>query len=92
MFKEIDLSRAIPRNTVSVTLRYEFTGESEGKSLLAQVSDNAQGENSIHLSEKKGAVTVSLRASQKLYFRLQNQALHLNLWIVDFRTLGKHAG
>ena len=91
MFKEIDLSQAISPNTVAITFRYEITGIANGDSSFVWMADNANGENSVLLSGESGRVTVPLRTAQKLYFRLENPRLHLNLWIIEYKELPRHS-
>ena len=91
MFKEIDLSQAVPPNTVAITFRYEITSRANGVPLHARMADNASGENSIRLSGESGKVTVRLRTAQKLYYNLENPRLHLNLWIIEYNALPKHS-
>lgn len=91
MFNEIDLSQAVPQNTVAVTFRYEITSRGNGISLLARMADNADGKNPILLAGESGEVTLRLRTAQKLYFSLGDPRLHLKLRIVDYQALGKHS-
>ncbi|MFQ5850604.1 MAG: hypothetical protein ACE5JU_08445 [Candidatus Binatia bacterium] len=91
MFEEIDLSQAVPPNTVAITFRYEITGQANGVSPLAWMADNASGKNSILLAGGSGEVTVRLRKAQKLYYSLKDPSLHLNLWIVEYNALSKHS-
>jgi hypothetical protein len=87
MFKEIDLSRAVPRNTVTITFRYQITRGAGDVPPLARLADNPQGQDSIPLTDNSGKVTMRLRKAQKLYYSLADPQLHLNLWIVEYKTL-----
>lgn len=91
MFKEINLSQAIPPNTVAITFRYQITSLVDHAPLLAWLADNVQGENPIRLTGTSGNVTVRLRTSQKLYYNLSHSRTHLNLWIVGYKALNKHS-
>jgi hypothetical protein len=91
MFNEIDLSRAVPRNTVSITFRYRIKSRAQDVPPLAELANNAQGRDPIILAGDSGRVTVRLRRAQKLYFRLDNPQLHLNLWVVECRTLARRS-
>ena len=91
MFKEIDLCRAVPRNTVAVTLRYQITSRADEVPPLAELADNAQGQDPVLLAGESGKVTVRLRRAQKLYYNLGDPQLHLNLWIVEYRTLARRS-
>lgn len=91
MYKEIDLSQAVPPNTVAITFRYEITSRANGVSLLAWMADNAHGENPITLTGESGKVSVRLRTAQKLYYSLEHPGLHLKLWIVEYNALQKHS-
>jgi hypothetical protein len=91
MFKEIDLSRAVSPNTVAISFRYQLTRRADEVPLQAWLADNCQGKTPILLAGDSGQVTVRLRTSQKLYFSLGDPQLHLNLWLVDCRELGKQA-
>ncbi len=92
MFKEIDLSKAVRSNTVAITFRYQITSCTEEAPLLAWLADNVHGEDPIRLAGDSGHVTVRLRTSQRLYYNLDSLQFHLNLWIVECKELGKHAG
>ncbi len=92
MFKEIDLSRAVPRNTVAITFRYQITTPADGVPPLAELADNSQGQDPVLLAGDSGKVTVRLRTAQKLYYSLGDPRLHLNLWIVECKTLTRRAG
>jgi len=91
MFKEIDLSQAVPRNTVAITFRYQIMNQADGVPPLAKLADNAQGQDSTLLAGDSGRVTVRLRAAQKLYYCLGDPRLHLNLWIVEYKALNKYS-
>ncbi len=91
MFKEINLSQAVPSNTVAITFRYQITSHAGEAPLLAWLADNDQGENPVLLAGDSGHVAVHLRTSQKLYYNLSDSQLHLNLWIVEFKALGKQS-
>lgn len=91
MYKTIDLSKAVPRNTIAITFRYEITGGAEAGVPGAWLADNVYGENPIRLAGRCGHVTVRLQTSQRLYYDLANFDSHLNLWIVESRELGKQA-
>ncbi|MFQ5917833.1 MAG: hypothetical protein ACE5I0_08505 [Candidatus Binatia bacterium] len=91
MYKQIDLSQAVPPNTVAITFRYEITSRANGVPLHARMANNANGDNPILLSGESGKITVRLRTTQKLFFSLENQNLHLNLWILEYRALPKHS-
>ena len=90
MFKEIDLARAVPRNTVAITFRYQISSGSDGIPPLAELADNPQGQDPLVLTGDSGKVTVRLRRAQKLYY-LADPRLHLNLWIVECRTLARRS-
>jgi hypothetical protein len=91
MFKEIDLSKAVPANVVAVSFRYQITGRGGKASLPVWLADNPRGQDPILLAEDSGRVTVRLRICQKLYYNLGNSELHLNLWIVGYKELRKHS-
>ena len=91
MFREIDLSRAVPRNTVSVTFRYQITGPTDQVSPLAELADNPHGHEPVVLAGESGKATVRLRTAQRLYYSLPDPQLHLNLWIVECRTLTRRS-
>ncbi len=91
MFKEIDLSQAVPPNTVAITFRFEITRRAEDVPSLALMADNAQGEDPVLLAGDSGKVTVRLRTPQRLYYSLGDPQLHLNLWIVEYRALNKYS-
>ena len=90
MFKEIDLSQAVPPNTVAITFRYQITSHGDDVPPLATLADNAQGQDPVPLAGDSGRVTVRLRTAQKLYYSLGDPHLHLNLWIVEYQALNKH--
>lgn len=91
MFKEIDLSRAVPRNTVAITFRYQITRPAEGVPPLAELADNPRGTDPVLLTGDSGKATVRLRSTQKLYYSLADPRLHLNLWIVEYKTLTRRS-
>ncbi len=91
MYKAIDLSKAVPPNTVAITFRYEITSGAEEALPVAWLADNVHGENPIRLAGGSGRVTVRLQTSQKLYYNLAGLPSHLNLWIVECRELGRQA-
>lgn len=91
MFKEIDLSRAVPRNTVAITFRYQITGRADEVPPLAELADNPRGTDSIPLTGDSGRATIRLRTAQKLYYSLADPRLHLNLWIVEYKTLTRRS-
>lgn len=91
MFKEIDLSRAVPRNTFAITFRYQISGRAEDVPPLAVLADNPQGRDPVPLAEDSGKVSIRLRRRQKLYYSLADPQLHLNLWIVEYRTLARRS-
>lgn len=91
MFKEIDLSQAVPPNTVAVTFRYVITSPADEVPPLARLADNAQGRDPVLLAEDSGKVTVRLRTPQRLFYSLGDPQLHLNLWIVEYQALNKHS-
>jgi hypothetical protein len=91
VFKEIDLSRAVPRNTVSITFRYQITSRNGDVPLIAQLADNAQGQSPYLLTGHAGRVTVRLRTAQRLYYRLGDPALQLNLWVVEHQILARRS-
>jgi len=91
MFKEIDLSRAVPRNTVAVTFRYQITSRADDVAPLAELADNAQGQDPVLLAGESGKVTVRLQKAQRLYYSLADPELHLNLWVVEYRTLARRS-
>lgn len=91
MFKEIDLSRGVPRNTVAITFRYQITSRNGDVPLLAQLADNAQGQNPILLTGYSGRVTMRLWTAQRLYYSLGDPALHLNLWVVEHQILARRS-
>lgn len=91
MFKEIDLSRAVPRNTVAITFRYQITGRAEDVPQLAELADNPEGRDPVVLAGNSGKMSIRLRRAQKLYYSLDDPQLHLNLWIVEYRTLAKRS-
>lgn len=91
MFKEIDLSQAVPRNTCAITFRYQITSRAEDIPPLAELADNPQGRNPVLLAEDRGKVSIRLQRRQKLYYSLPDPQLHLNLWIVEYRTLARRS-
>ena len=91
MFREIDLSRAVPRNTVAVTFRYQITSRADEVPPLAELADNAQGQDPVRLAGESGKVTLRLQRAQKLYYSLDDPQLHLNLWIVEYQTLARRS-
>lgn len=91
MFNEIDLSRAVPRNTVSITLRYQIRSGADDVLPLAELADNPQGRDPVLLAGEAGRVTIRLRHAQKLYYSLADPHLHLNLWIVEHQTLTRRS-
>ncbi len=91
MFKEIDLSRAVPRNTVAITFRYQITRGADDVPPLAELADNPQGQDSVFLTDNSGKVTMRLWRAQKLYYSLADPQLHLNLWIVEYKTLTRRS-
>ena len=91
MFKEIDLSQAVPPNTVKITFRYQITSPADEVPPLARLADNAQGQDPVLLAGDSGKVTVRLRTPQKLYYSLGDRQLHLNLWIVEYQALNKYS-
>ena len=91
MFKEINLSQAVPTNTVAITFRYQITRRGDEVPALAELADNAQGQDPVCLAGDSGKVTVRLRTAQKLYYSLGDPQLHLNLWIVEYQALNKYS-
>ena len=91
MFKEIDLSQAVPSNTVAITFRYEITSPGDEVPALASLADNVQGLDPVLLAGGSGKATVQLRTAQKLFYDLGDPRLHLNLWIVEYRALNKYS-
>ena len=91
MFKEIDLSQAVPSNTVAITFRYRITTPADEVPALASLADNAQGLDPVLLVGDSGKATVRLRTPQKLYYSLGDAQLHLNLWIVEYQALNKYS-
>lgn len=91
MFKEMDLSQAVPRGTTAVTFRYQIQSQEDGVSPLAWLADNPQGKDPVLLTEPTGQVTLRFRTSQKLYYHLGDPHLHLNLWIAEYDELQKHS-
>ncbi len=91
MFKEIDLSRAVPRNTVAITFRYQITSRAVDVPPLAELADNPQGRDPVVLAGNSGKMSIRLRRAQKLYYSLVDPQLHLSLWIVECRTLAKRS-
>jgi len=91
MFREMDLSQAVPRGTTAIRFRYRIENRDEGGPPLVWLADNPRGESAVLLTESSGDVTLRLRTSQKLYYRLGDPQLHLNLWILEFDELKKHS-
>lgn len=91
MFKEIDLSQAVPPNTVKITFRYEIKNQGGDVLLFAKLADNAQGQDPVLLAGDSGKATVRLRTPQKLYYSLGDPQLHLNLTIVEYQALNKYS-
>jgi hypothetical protein len=91
VFSEIDLSRAVPRNTVSVTFRYQIRSGADDVPPLAELADNPQGRDPVPLAGDSGRVTVRFLRAQKLYYSLANSHLHLNLWIIEYQTLARRS-
>lgn len=91
MFKEIDLSQAVPRGATAITFRYQLQSRGDEAPSVVWLANNPQGENPILLSEPSGQITLRFRTSQKLYFHLDERHLHLNLWIVEYDELKKHS-
>lgn len=69
MFKEMDLSQAVPRGTTAITFRYQLESRGDEAPAVAWLANNPQGEDPILLDERSGQVTLSFRTSQKLYFQ-----------------------
>ena len=91
MFKEMDLSRAVPRNAVAIIFRYQITSRDSDVPRVATLADNLQGRDPVLLTGDSGKVTVRLRTAQKLYYSLGDPALHLNLWVVACQTLARRS-
>ena len=91
MFKEIDLSQAVPPNTVKITFRYEIKNGRGDVVSFAELADNAQGQDPVLLAGDSGKATVRLRTPQKLYYSLGDPHLHLNLTIVEYQALNKYS-
>jgi hypothetical protein len=91
VFNEIDLCRAVPRNTVSITFRYQITSRADDVPLLGELADNPQGRAPVLLAGDSGKVSIRLRRAQKLYYSLADPQLHLNLWIVEYQTLARRS-
>lgn len=91
MFKEMDLSQAVPRGATAITFRYQLQSRGPGAPPMAWLANNPQGENPILLSEPSGQLTLRFRTSQKLYYHLDERRVHLNLWIVEYDELKKHS-
>ena len=91
MFKEIDLSQAVPTNTVAITFRYQITRRGDEVPPLAELADNAQGQGPVVLAGDSGKVTIRLRTPQRLYYSLPDPHFHLNLWIVEYQALNKYS-
>jgi hypothetical protein len=91
MFKEIDLSQAVPPNTVKITFRYEIKNQGGDVLPFAELADNAQGQDPVLLTGDSGKATVRLRTPQKLYYSLGDPCLHLNLTIVEYQALNKYS-
>lgn len=91
MFKEIDLSEAVPPNTVSITFRYQIASRAAEVPLLAELADNARGQDPVLLAGDSGKATVRLRTPQRLYYSLGDPQLHLNLTIVEYQALNKYS-
>ncbi len=91
MFKEIDLSQAVPPNTVAITFRYQITTRADEVPPLAELADNAQGQGPVVLAGDSGKVTIRLLTPQRLYYSLGDPQLHLNLWIVEYQALNKYS-
>jgi len=91
VFQEMDLSQAVPPNTVAITFRYEITSPADEVPPLARLADNAQGLDPVLLAGDSGKATVRLRTPQKLYYNLGDPRLHLNLWIVEYQALNKYS-
>ena len=80
----------MPPNTVAITFRYQIASRAD-EVPLAELADNAEGEDSVVLAGDSGNVTVRLRTPQKLYYSLRDRQLHLNLWIVGYQALNKYS-
>ena len=87
----MDLSRAVPRNTVAITFRYQITSRNGDVPLLAHLANNVRGQNPILLSGHSGRVTMRLRTAQRLYYSLGDPALQLNLWVVEHQILARRS-
>lgn len=70
MFKEIDLSRAVPPNTVAMGFRYQIQRRADEAPPVALLVDNAEGHDAVLLPGDSGRVTVRLRTAQELYCNL----------------------
>ena len=81
----------MPPNTVAITFRYQIASRADEGPPLAELADNAEGEDSVVLAGDSGNVTVRLRTPQKLYYSLRDPHLHLNLWIVGYQALNKYS-
>jgi hypothetical protein len=91
VFKEMDLSQAVPRGATAITFRYHLQPRGDGTPVVAWLADNPQGEEPIPLHGPSGQVTLRFRTSQKLYYHLDERRLHLNLWILEYDELKKHS-
>ncbi len=91
MFREMDLSQAVPRGTTAIRFRYRIESPEEDGPPLAWLADNPQGENPILLTASSGEVTLRFRTSQRLYYHLGDPQVHLNLWILEIDELKKHS-
>lgn len=87
----MDLSPAVPRGATAITFRYQLESRGGAAAPSAWLADNPQGEDAILLADPSGQVTLRFRTSQKLYYRLDNLQVHLNLWILEFDELKKHS-
>lgn len=91
MFREMDLSQAVPRGATAITFRYRIESPDGEISPLAMLADNPRGEDPVLLIGPSGQVTLRFRTSQRLYYQLGHPRLHLNLWILEFDELKKHS-
>jgi hypothetical protein len=91
MFKEMDLSVAVPRGATAITFRYQLRSRGATSPPVAWLANNPQGEDPFLLDEPAGKVTLRFRTTQKLYYRLDEERLHLNLWVLEYDELKKHS-
>lgn len=87
LFREVDLSRAVPPYTVRVTFRYRVVRPPTARLARVGLAEDPEGRNALWLTDDTGVVTVRLQVPSRVYVALEDPRLHLNLWVVECVTL-----